>query len=65
VERLSQYMVPCLIRQDAQVSLMETSTEYPSPVSTTSTLGQSSLTHFHFLPCPTQLHCALRRSERV
>ena len=33
MERLSQYMVPCLIRQDAQVSLMETSTEYPSPVS--------------------------------
>lgn len=57
MERLGQDLVPCLSHQNVQVSLMETSTVYPSPVSTTSTLGQSRLTQppLFALPYPTPL----------
>lgn len=44
---------------------METSIVNPSPVSSTSILGQRNLTHLCFLSCFTHLHCALWRSERV
>lgn len=44
---------------------METSIVNPSPLSSTSTLGQSNLTHLYFLLYFTQLHCALWRSDRV